>query len=57
MKKILIIVFALFFMPSHCFAMLKLQDFRAVYPEYNNLTDYELSTAVHRSQYADIPYE
>ena len=37
--------------------MLKLQDFRAVYPEYNNLTDYELSTALHRTHYADMPYE
>lgn len=37
--------------------MLKLKDFRAVYPEYNDLTDYELSTALHRTHFADVPYE
>ena len=57
MQKILIVVFVLFFVPSTCFAMLKLSDVRALYPEYKNLTDYELSRAVHRSRYADMPYE
>lgn len=37
--------------------MLKLSDVRAFYPQYKNLTDYELSMAVHRSRYADMPYE
>lgn len=56
MKKILIIVFAIFFVSTPCFAMLKLSEFRALYPQYNDLTDYELSTALHRSRYADMPY-
>ena len=37
--------------------MLNIKDFRSVYPEYDNLTDYELSTALHRTHYADMPYE
>lgn len=37
--------------------MLKLSEVRALYPEYKNLTDYELSMALHRSRYADMPYE
>lgn len=37
--------------------MLKLSDVRAFYPQYKNVTDYELSKAVHRSRYADMPYE
>ena len=37
--------------------MLNLQEFRSTYPQYNDMTDYELSTALHRSKYADMPYE
>lgn len=37
--------------------MLKLNDVRAFYPQYENVTDYELSRAVHRSRYAGMPYE
>ena len=37
--------------------MLNLQEFRTRYPQYNDMSDYELSTALHRSRYADMPYE
>lgn len=37
--------------------MLNLQEFRIRYPQYNDMSDYELSTALHRSRYADMPYE
>lgn len=37
--------------------MLNINDIRSIYPEYNDLTDYELSTAIHRKRYADMPYE
>lgn len=57
MKKILIIVFALFFVPRTCFAMLKLSEFRALYPQYNDMTDFEVTQKMHDTQYADMPYE
>ena len=37
--------------------MLKLQDVRDIYPVYSDMTDYELSTAIHRTKYPDVPYE
>lgn len=37
--------------------MLNLAEFRSVYPEYDDMTDYELSTSLHRTHYADVPYE
>lgn len=34
-----------------------LKDVRALYPEYNDMTDYELSTAIHRARHAVMPYQ
>lgn len=57
MKKLLLILLFLFFIPNLCFGMLKLNEFRELYPEYDDMTDYEVSTAMHRTRYADMPYE
>lgn len=37
--------------------MLNLAEVRALYPEYNDMTDYELTSAMHRTHYADMPFE
>lgn len=37
--------------------MLNLKQVREFYPEYNDMTDYELTSAIHQAQYPDVPFE
>lgn len=37
--------------------MLKLDEFRNIYKEYDDLTDYELTRALHQKKFADMPFE
>ena len=37
--------------------MLRLNEFRILYPQYDDMTDYELSTALHQKGFANVPYE
>ncbi len=37
--------------------MLNLETFRALYPEYKGMTDYEITTRLHDARFSDVPYE
>lgn len=37
--------------------MLKLSEFRVLYPQYNDMTDFEVTQKMHATQYSAMPYE
>ena len=37
--------------------MLNLETFRALYPEYKGMTDYEITTRLHDARFSDVPFE
>lgn len=37
--------------------MLKLSEFRALYPQYNDMTDFEVTQKMHATQYSAMPFE
>lgn len=60
MKKILFFIAVVFIFSvqvNHAEGMLRLQDIRDIYRQYDHMTDYELSTAFHRVHHSDMSYE
>ena len=43
--------------PGKCHAIPSLNEFRQLYPEYNDMTDYSLTVAVHDKFFSKIPFE
>lgn len=43
--------------PIHSHAMTTLNEFRQLYPEYNDMTDYGLTVAVYNKYFSQIPFE
>lgn len=37
--------------------MLNLETFRALYPEYKGMTDYEITKRLHDARFSDVPFE
>ncbi|MDR2077165.1 MAG: hypothetical protein LBP61_09615, partial [Desulfovibrio sp.] len=37
--------------------MIRLSEIRQIYPMYSDMTDYELTSALHRKQYSHMPFE
>ncbi|MGV7005464.1 hypothetical protein [Desulfovibrio sp. QI0442] len=44
-------------MPIYSHAMLTLDDYRRIYPEYNDMTDYKLTVAIHEKYFNRTPFE
>ena len=37
--------------------MVNLETFRLMYPEYQGMTDYEITKNLHAAQFSDLPFE